>query len=521
MQSWSFVRLDLDLTVAESGAITLRGKAQAQLDDESSHGPSFGMNVRKSVMSNVRLTSGGTVATVRPLRAGAPILAILLRFDRTFHRGETIEVEFESTSNEQSSQFVWSGDGAYASWTESWYPIPAKAIDELGNSAAPGTTTVRMPSAWQSVSNGTRVSRSGKNGVAVDVWKTEVPAARSFVAAPFASVEVAKSRGRSIATYLRKPRPQIRVQTETLARAIEAMEKRFGAFPYGSYNIVEVPEDATFSAASEQGFIMVKGSLLDAAAGNLPLFAHEAAHGWWGNLVRTRGPGAKMLSEALAQYGAVISIEAIEGRAAANRFLRYSRENYNPLQCALGYFYMWRQGGDRALSKLADGRFDHNLSDSKGMWFHRMLRDAMGDDAYFSALREVVREYSGRQITLDAFRQIVLRLRPSPDMSRFLEQWLDREGAPVLDMEWWSVDRGRAVQIVIQQRQSGEPFDVPLDVAIETESGVIRKSIRLCERSNEYFLPVPARPLAIRLDPDDRVLMWRPQYGPAPEGPLH
>jgi len=149
----------------------------------------------------------------------------------------------------------------------------------------------------------------------------------------------------------------------------------------------------SFAAASEQGFIMVRSSVLDNESGSLPLFAHEAAHGWWGNLVRSDDPGGKMASEALAQYGAVVSIESIEGRDAMVEFLRFSRHGYNPLQCALGYFFMWSDGGDKPRMELARGKWDHNLADSKGMWFYHMRASVLrsrtqGHFPFYCKLRE-------------------------------------------------------------------------------------------------------------------------------------
>ena len=107
------------------------------------------------------------------------------------------------------------------------------------------------------------------------------------------------------------------------------MEDKWGSYPYPGVAIAEVPQNAgSFGASSEQGFIMVKPHFLNVPGGNLPLFAHEAAHGWWGNTVGTSDPSSLLCSESLAQYGAVIAIEATEGREAATDFLRFSRAGY-------------------------------------------------------------------------------------------------------------------------------------------------------------------------------------------------
>ena len=507
VEPWSLERLDLDLRVRlDPPRVEMSGRATIRAEADSSR-PALAINTRARVIQLEEVRAGDVLAKIHPFKEGQPIDVAQFELPRNVPKGGTIEVAFRGVSREPSSQFVVTSGAVYASWVESWYPRPALSESKLASPAAVGTTTLRVPRGWRSVANGTLVSRQDLGDEVVEVWEAVRPVARSFVAAPFEAVETIDGIG----TFLLKPRPAIREQARALAASVRAMEQHFGPFPYDSFHIVEVPDDAAFAAASEQGFIMVQASLLDAKEGNLPLFAHEAAHAWWGNVVRTDGPGGKMLSEAAAQYGAVLAIEAVEGEAAARRFLRYSREGYSPVQCALGYFYIWRSGGDKPLSQLENERWDHNLSDAKGHWFYHMVRDHLGDTRFFDAMRSLLRDFAGRQATVEDLRRAFLKAGADP---RFLSQWLDGNGAPVLDLEWWSADRGKAVEIAIEQR--GEPFELPLELAIETEAGTILRTVQLCDRSNRYFLGTPGRPLRVTIDPNDRMLVWRPEYGPPP-----
>ena len=106
-----------------------------------------------------------------------------------------------------------------------------------------------------------------------------------------------------------KEAEEAREQAQSLGDAIGAMEEFFGEFPYPSYAIVEVPDGkVSWYASSHQGFLMAESGAFEFGA-NLPLFAHEAAHAWWGNLVNQQGIGSILCSESLAQYGAVIAID--------------------------------------------------------------------------------------------------------------------------------------------------------------------------------------------------------------------
>jgi hypothetical protein len=514
--AWRTARLDLVLTVDPTGErLLVEGTLELVCEAGGSGGPTLVVNARKPAMRFRRVSAEGLGARVS-LDGSGPLERARLERSRRFESGERVTVAFALASEAESSQLQTNADAFYASWVERWYPV-VDGGGGPGSPVAPGTTTFRLPPGWRSVSNGALAESREEGGRRVERWQADTPAARSFVAAPFAPARPVEAGGRSIEFHVLRQRTTSDAQAAALAGALAAMEQRFGPYPYPTYHVAEVPESASFAAGSEQGFIMVRSSILDDLRGSLPLFAHEAAHGWWGNLVRSEGPGAKMLSEALAQYGAVLSIEALEGEGARNEFLRFSRPGYNPLQCALGYFHIWREGGDAALASLAEAPTHHNLSDSKGMWFYHMLRGRMGDAAFFSVLRGLIDDFRGREIGLDVFRQRLLAADPS--LAGFLRQWLDRTGAPVLRADWWSVDRGRGIEITIEQLQEGEAFEVPLEIAVATAGGgEARHTLALAQRTQRFTLPMPARPLDLKLDPDDRLLLWRPAYGPRPGG---
>ena len=446
-------------------------------------------------------------------------------------RGAEADVAFAYESYGQSSQVVTSERVALTSWVENWYPVPVSPDGyTAAGAAAPGTTRFHLPRGWRSVSNGRLTSRRMAGSGVVDTWTVERPVARSFAAAPYVAARQAVG-GREIAVYLLSAtQASAQAQARILARAVAAMERRFGPYPYPTYAIAEIPDGAvTWAAGSEQGFIMARSDMFDAPGGNLPLFAHEAAHGWWGNVVNTSGPGSKLGSESLAQYGAVVAIETLEGAAAAREFLRFSRTGYNPLQCALGYFHIWREGGDKALAQLEEDKWDHNLSDSKGMWFYEMVRRRMGDQAFFGALRGLIGRFATRPMTLSDIRAAFLAAAPADSgLAGFLSQWLDRKGAPVLDADWWSVRQPPAssnekeklgATIRIRQRQPGEPYVLPMEVALTLrDSTRVVDTLRLREREQAFELELPARAVSLELDPFHRVLMWRPEYGPRPPG---
>jgi hypothetical protein len=521
---WKLVRLDLDVTISPAEPrLRFAGRARLRLERDSSAGPTLSLNTRRPSLRLTRAAAAGASVSLNDTVPGDSAVRLLrIRLPGIARRGAELEAAFEYEMVGTSVQLLAGDSIALASWVENWYPTPVTEDGYTQTAAsAPGVTRFHLPSGWRAVSNGTPAPRHSSTR-AVDTWTVTQPVARSFAAGPF-TVARERAGDRDVSMYLLGAAPAAaRAQARTLSRAIGAMESRFGPYPYASYAVAELPESSvTWAASSEQGFIMARTSMFDAPGGNLPLFAHEAAHAWWGNAVVTTGPGSRMGSEALAQYGAVVAIEALEGPAAARDFLDFSRPGYNPLQCALGYFHIWRQGADVALADLADGPSDHNLSDSKGMWFYHMTRHRLGDAAFFGALRRLLADFAARPMRVADIRAAFLAAAPADSgLAGFLDQWLYRTGAPVLDVDWWTLRReapAGAAELRIRQRQPGEPYALRLEVlSILRDSSTVLDTIEVRGREETVVLELPQRPIELRVDPHQLLLMWRPKYGPPP-----
>jgi hypothetical protein len=511
---WRYRRMDVEVRIdAASARFELQGTGVLELSGAGASEVRLFLNTRAAAMRFDTLLVRGEAA-VELTESGNQRLA-LVRVLRPLEVGDSLVFDFAVTWQAPSSQLLVTDSIALASWVEAWYPIPVSG--GAPQWAAPGSTRFRLPDGWHAVSNGRPRTESGSGGGGVQEWHTAEAVHRSFAAGPF-RVARTRSAGREIGVYLlRADTLSAARQAAMLSRAVAAMEEVWGRYPYDSYAIAEVPTEAvTWAASSEQGFIMAVSSQFG-DDGNLPLFAHEAAHAWWGNRVTSFGPGAQLVTESLAQYGAVVAIEALEGVDAMNEFLRFSRRGYNAYQSAHGYFEIVRRGGDKPLSQLTNDRWDHNLSDSKGHWFHHMLRDRVGDDHFFGVLRSVQHEYAGRVLSLAALRQAFVDATPQdPGLESFMMQWLDRVGAPVLEMQWWTPHDGRTVQIEIAQVQD-VLYELTLTIELELLNGQRRRHrLVVTEPVHTFELETHSRVVGVVMDPDHRLLFWRPEYGPRP-----
>lgn len=543
---WNFDRLDLDVEILpETQEIKVSGTAELRLDGEASTGPIFILNKSARFMQMDALEIAGAAKD----KGEAEILLNVpdpknegrfyqvARFDRPFAQGDRLTARFVLHSVDSGKgQFILRPDIAYAAWVERWYPTPL-AVDPIFK--APGSTRLRMPKGWTGVASGDLIGhKKTKTGVEA-TWRADGPAARSFAAGPYTDVGEKNENGLSMRVLLLEPKSKgAGEQARQLARAIRRLETRFGPYPFASMTIAELPDGLPITAASNPNFIVASTSQFAAPDGNLALFAHEASHAWWGNLLAAGGPGGWLLSESLAQFGAMLAIEDAYGEAAGRDFLEFSRPGYALPQSARGYLSVIRSGFDMPLSELNAEIQAHLLANSKGMWVYQMLRDRLGDERMFATLRRMIEDHRNGVWRLDDLRQAFIADYPDQGLDVFFDQWLDRDGLPVIDFSWRAVARTTTQPwadgpvdefllgedkppfeyvVELEQLQDGPPFDLPLEIAVEAIDGQSTlEVVRLSERKQTFTLAAPAAPRRVVLDPKHKMLMWRPAYGPPP-----
>jgi hypothetical protein len=523
-------RLDLEVRIEKAEpSLVIQGMMTLRLDQETSRGPTLWLNMREAAMKWIHLR-GDEVARVE-FGTGDHVsekwryAAVELHDKAAF--GDVLTLEFQYEKVADSWQLVTRTDVALASWVDAWYPIALvegerEDLFSVRGISIPGTTTLDLPGDWIGISDGRLVQREQQNDRTVEVWDlTDTPVARSFAAGEYTVAERTVD-GRTIQIYLLREHVLGADRlAELLAESMAAQEARLGPFPFAGYGVVEVPDDvADWGAASQQTFIMATSENFEHEHGNLPLWAHEMCHGWWGNTVGTKGPGGKMAGEALAQFGVLITLEALDGTDAMIEFLEFSRSGYSSDQCARGYFLLMDQGIDHPLATLRDSELSggqtHNLADSKGMWVYHMLRRRIGDEVFFATLRGLIEENAGQDMSLDDIRQAFMVAAPEKGLDRFFSQWLDREGAPRIDVSWSNLGDNR-VEILLSQTQDSSPFELDLELELVLENGTTqRETVRVHGRETREVKSVPSDLSGVTIDPDRDLLIWRDSYIAAP-----
>ncbi|MBV9359023.1 MAG: hypothetical protein JO023_26240, partial [Chloroflexi bacterium] len=126
-------------------------------------------------------------------------------------------------------------------------------------------------------------------------------------------------------------------QLQALGTSLDVFETAFG--PYGlhqlrlvetpAYQTLAVSTSGTIVAAESMGFL----SKVTGAPGSVDypsyIVAHETGHQWWGQEVApAEADGAYLITETMAQYAALLTMEQLDGPEGVRTFLKYELDKY-------------------------------------------------------------------------------------------------------------------------------------------------------------------------------------------------
>jgi aminopeptidase N len=259
-----------------------------------------------------------------------------------------------------------------------------------------------LPANLTPIANGQLVSqRTLPNNKSVSEWRqnTAIPTyIFGFAAGPF---HVVKEKRRNVELqYLATNYTQSEVRRifRDTPDMLDFFEDRAGV-KYADRTYTQVlaaggveQEMSSFTALKES----YGKQLLDNEQ-DLWLAAHEFAHQWWGNMVTCRDWNHFWLNEGIATFMAAAYLEHRFGRAAYLREIETYRANYEKKRLA---------GKDKSLvfpNWLNPTREDRTLVYDKGAYVLHLLREEIGERAFWNGLRLFTRRHFGKSVVTSDF----------------------------------------------------------------------------------------------------------------------
>ena len=366
------------------------------------------------------------------------------------------------------------------SLTSGWYPAP--------RGLARYRLTAVVPQGMTAVSEADRTVKSEVAGGNEFVFEFPHPLeGLSLTAAPY---RIIRDRWKDVAVeayFLPKDAGLARGYVEKVKHYLALYTELIGPYPYRRFAVVE--------NLLPTGYSLPTLTLLGREVVRLPFIVntslgHEVLHQWFGCSVFGEDEQGNW-SEGLTTYLADYYYEEQAGTGSAYRkrlMLDYRNYVTTDNEIALRDF---RMRTDRATRAVGYGK--------AALVFH-MLKGQVGADVFYSALRTLAREFRFRPAGWGDI-QAVFERESSQTLSWFFEQWLNRAGLPALNVQAPEItDREGAHTVTFRIAQQGEPYRLNLLVALETDTGVVQKTVTVSDAEQAVTVQADSTPRALVLD---------------------
>jgi aminopeptidase N len=269
---------------------------------------------------------------------------------------------------------------------------------------------------------------------------------------------------------------------------IELYEKLLLPFPFKRFAIVE-----NFLPT---GYSMPTYTLLGQEVVRLPFIVetslgHEILHQWFGNelyIDEERGNWAEGLTTYLADHW--YQEQKGEGWKYRKQILidyanYVSDRNEIPLR-------QFTQRFDAASRSIGYGK--------AAMVFH-MLRETLGDEAFFGGLKNLLRRKPFQRVSWEDFKNI-FQEQTGKHLASFFSQWLDQKGLPELRLSDIAVaPAGTAFVLSFDLAQTGDVYQLDVPVKVVYKSGGEKTArILLGEKNQRVRIELENEPAKLIID---------------------
>ncbi len=284
-----------------------------------------------------------------------------------------------------------------------WFP----ANDHLEDKALFSFDLI-VPNGYTAVANGKLLSETAGSSHTTFSWQHAHPMApylATVAVGRFVVVEQPAGEFTMRHYVLPELLPQFEEASANLPEALSFMAGHFGAYPFDSFGFVTVRLRSV--SLETQTMALLSANTIDEQ-----WLVHELSHMWFGNHVGLSSWGEMWRNEGFATWAEAFWLGRNDPALFDEQFINwqtnvdgrergYSLANYPPSEL-LGFEQYY-----------------------KGAQMVHALRQAMGDDAFFTGLRTYFTQY-GRQTASDAAFQAVMEEAAEQSLQPVWDQWFTR-----------------------------------------------------------------------------------------------
>jgi aminopeptidase N len=364
---------------------------------------------------------------------------------------------------------------------------------------------ITVPNKFTTLSNGKLISQTNTGPNRTDYWKLDQKHAPYLFFMGIGEYEIIKDSYKNIAIDYYVEKEYVAHAKAIFGNTPEMMEffsNILGVeYPWNKYSqivgrdyVSGAMENTTAVIHSEKAY-QQPGQLIDQ---NLQenTIAHELFHHWFGNLVTSESWSNLTLNESFANYSEYLWREYKYGKRDADMHLFEDSK-----------LYLEGQNFDKHLVRFnyddKEDMFDL-VSYNKGGAILHMLRNYLGDKAFFEGLKIYLTQYKYKSAEVHQLRLIFEELT-GKDLNWFFNQWYFGSGHPKIEIsyDYNTIQKKVTVNIIQQQTQT---FQFPFAIDIFEGNKRTRHTVFVDGNDASFTFPYTKQPNLIQVNADGVLL---------------
>ncbi|GAA5085539.1 M1 family metallopeptidase [Chryseobacterium ginsengisoli] len=410
-----------------------------------------------------------------------------ISLDKTYQKNQdyTVYIKYTSRPNEvkqQGSAAINDAKGLYfinaqgkdpdkptQIWTQgetesssAWFPTIDKS-----NQKTTQEIYMTVPDKYVTLSNGLlKDSQKEANGLRTDHWVMDKRHSTYLFFMGVGDYAIVKDKWRNIPVdyYIEKEyEPYAKQIYGNTPEMIEFFSKKLGYdYPWAKY--AQISGRDYVSGAMENTTATLHGSDILQKPGQLidentweDTIAHELFHQWFGDLVTAESWSNLTVNESFANYSEYLWNEYKYGKDQADY---HQMKDVNQYLTTPGNF-------EKNLVRFNyDSREDvfDLVTYQKGGGILHMLRNYLGDDAFFAGLNDYLKTYEYQNGEAHQLRLSFEKVS-GKDLNWFFNQWYFGNGNPKIKYSYTFEPVKKQIAVVIEQTQD-QPFQFPLAIDV-------------------------------------------------------
>jgi len=364
---------------------------------------------------------------------------------------------------------------------------------------------ITVPNKYKTLSNGKLISKTTEQGNRTDYWKMDLKHAPYLVFMGVGEFEIIEDSYKDIPVNYYVEKEYAKYAKDIFGNTPEMMqffsEKLGVPFPWNKYSQIVVRDYV--SGAMENTTAVVHGEQAYQTAGQLidqntheNTIAHELFHHWFGDLVTSESWSNLTLNESFANYSEYLWQEYKYGQEAADMQMH---ENV--------MLYLDGQEANKKLVRFEyldkEDMFDL-VSYNKGGAILHMLRNYLGDEAFFTSLKIYLNEYKFKVAEAHQLR-LVFEKVTGKDLNWFFNQWYFGANHPKIDISYDYNKLRKTVTVNVQQLQA-QSFQFPLTLDIFEGNKRRRETVFIENNDTSFTFNFKIQPTLIQVNADGVLL---------------